>query len=236
MDGKYPIAETASLFADPARSAMLVALLDGRSLPASELALMAKVSAQGASMHLGKLLAGRLVTMTRFGRHRYYRLAGPDVATAIEAMGTLCNALRPIQPPADGSTAPIRIARTCYDHLAGKVAVQVCESLQERKLLAPMDDSFRLTARGEQWFEHLGIDLKSLRANRKRPLVRKCLDWTERRFHVAGTLGAALLDLFRSQEWIQREIGSRVVTITGNGKTALRTHFGIVVPDMPNDQ
>jgi DNA-binding transcriptional ArsR family regulator len=236
MDGKYPIAETASLFADPTRSAMLVALLDGCSLPASELALMAKVSAQAASMHLGKLLAGRLVTMTRFGRHRYYKLAGPDVATAIEAMGTLCNALRPIQAPADGSTAPIRIARTCYDHLAGKVAVQVCESLQERKLLASADDTFRLTARGERWLQDLGIDLNSLRANRKRPLVRKCLDWTERKFHVAGMAGAALLDLFRRREWIKREAGSRIVTITGNGKTALKTHFGIVVPEMSKGQ
>jgi DNA-binding transcriptional ArsR family regulator len=236
MDGKYPIAETASLFADPARSAMLVALLDGRSLPASELALQANVSAQAASMHLGKLLAGRLVTMTRSGRHRYYRLAGPDVATAIEAMGTLCNALRPIQAPADGSIAPIRIARTCYDHLAGKVAVQVCESLQERKLLAPIDDTFRLTPRGERWFQDLGIELNNLRANRKRPLVRKCLDWTERKFHVAGTVGAALLDLFRRREWIKRELGSRVVTITESGQTALRTHFGIALLDMPNSR
>jgi DNA-binding transcriptional ArsR family regulator len=236
MDGKYPIAETASLFADPARSAMLVALLDGRSLPASELALMAKVSAQAASMHLAKLLAGRLVTMTRFGRHRYYRLAGPDVATAIEAMGALCNALRPIQTPADGSIAPMRLARTCYDHLAGKVAVQVCESLQERKLLALVDDTLCLTARGERWIRDLEIDLDSLRANRKRPLVRKCLDWTERKFHVAGTVGAALLDLFRRREWIKPEVGSRVVTITESGKTALRTHFGIVVADMPGNQ
>jgi DNA-binding transcriptional ArsR family regulator len=229
MEGKYPIAETASLFADPARTAMLVALLDGQSLPASELALRARVSAQAASMHLGKLLAGRLVTMNRFGRHRYYRLAGPDVAAAIEAMGTLCNAIRPIQAPADGSTVPIRIARTCYDHLAGKVAVQVCESLQERKLLVPVDDTFRLTARGERWFKEFGIDLNSLRANRKRPLVRKCLDWTERKFHVAGTTGAALLDLFRKREWIRREAGSRVVTITGNGKVSFQRHFGIIV-------
>jgi DNA-binding transcriptional ArsR family regulator len=173
MEGKYPIAETASLFAEPARVAILVALLDGRSLPASELAFRASVSAQAASMHLGKLLGGRLVTMSRFGRHRYYRLAGPDVAAALEAMGTLCNALRPLQPPADGSIVPIRMARTCYDHLAGKVGVQICESLQERKLLATVDDSFRVTARGERWFEELGIDLNSLRANRKRPLVRK---------------------------------------------------------------
>lgn len=229
MDGKYPIAETASLFADPARTAMLVALLDGQSLPASELALRARVSAQAASMHLGKLLAGRLVTMNRFGRHRYYRLAGPDVAAAIEAMGTLCNAIRPIQAPADGSTVPIRIARTCYDHLAGKVAVQVCESLQERKLLMPVDDTFQLTARGERWFKEFGIDLNSLRANRKQPLVRKCLDWTERKFHVAGTTGAALLDLFRKRDWIKREAGSRVVTITGNGKVAFQRHFGIMV-------
>jgi len=231
MEGKYPIAETASLFADPARVAILVALLDGRSLPASELAFRARVSAQAASLHLGKLLGGRLVTMSRFGRHRYYSLAGPDVAAALEAMGTLCNALRPLPPPADGSIVPIRMARTCYDHLAGKVAVQICESLQERKLLAPVDDSVRVTPRGERWFEDLGIDLNSLRANRKRPLVRKCLDWTERKFHVAGTAGAALLDLFRKREWIKQEVGSRVVTITGNGRMAFKMHFGIMVKE-----
>src|SRR5260370_5732455 len=122
MEGKYPSAETASLSADPARTAMLVALLDGQSLPASELALRARVSAQAASMHLAKLLAGRLVTMTRFGRHRYYRLAGPDVAAAIEAIGTLCNAVRPLQAPADGFPVPIRIFLTMYEHLAGKGA------------------------------------------------------------------------------------------------------------------
>jgi DNA-binding transcriptional ArsR family regulator len=231
MEGKYPIAETASLFAEPARVAILVALLDGRSLPASELAFRASVSAQAASMHLGKLLGGRLVTMSRFGRHRYYRLAGPDVAAALEAMGTLCNALRPLQPPADGSIVPIRMARTCYDHLAGKVGVQICESLQERKLLATVDDSFRVTARGERWFEELRIDLNSLRAHRKRPLVRKCLDWTERKFHVAGTAGAALLDLFRKREWIKQEVGSRVIRITENGRMAFKTHFGIMVKE-----
>src|SRR5260221_865989 len=110
MDGKYPIAETASLFADPARVAILVALLDGRSLPASELAFRARVSAQAASMHLGKLLGGRLVTMSRLGRHRYYSLAGPDVAAAPEATGTLCNSLRPRQPPPDVSIVTVRLS------------------------------------------------------------------------------------------------------------------------------
>src|SRR5258708_16314886 len=116
MEDKYQIPEPACLFADPARTAMLVALLDGQSLPASELALRARVSAQAASMHLAKLLAGRLVTMTRFGRHRYYRLAGPDVAAAIVAMGTFFNALRPIQPPPACSTLPIPIPLTSLLH------------------------------------------------------------------------------------------------------------------------
>ncbi len=229
MDGKYPIATTAALFADSARAAMLIALLDGRNLPASELALTAKVSAQAASMHLAKLLAGRLVAMTRFGRHRYYRLAGPEVATALEAMGALVNVLRPIQAPPDDAIQPIRVARTCYDHLAGKVAIQVCESLLARQLLAMRDDTFFLTARGERWLEKLGIDLAPLRANHKRSLVRKCLDWTERKFHVAGTVGAALLDLFRKRKWINQEVGSRIVTITRDGRAAFQTHFGIVI-------
>jgi DNA-binding transcriptional ArsR family regulator len=229
MDGKYPIAETAGLLADPARAAMLVALLDGRSLPASELALIARVSAQAASMHLAKLLAGRLVTMTRFGRHRYYRVANSAVANVVEAMGALCNTLRPVRAPVGGSIQPIRIARTCYDHLAGRVATQICESLQEKRVLESVDDVFRLTIRGERWLQDLGIDLNSVRANRKRPLVRKCLDWTERKFHVAGTVGAALLELFRKRKWIRREAGSRIVTITPGGRAAFKAHFGIVI-------
>src|SRR5260370_12729947 len=126
MEGKYPIAETASLFADPARTAMLIALLDGQSFPASELALRARVSAQAASMHLAKLLAGRLVTMTRFGRHRYYRLAGPDVAATSKALGTLYNAFRTLPAPTHGSTVAIRVVRHCIDHLSRQHSWVVC--------------------------------------------------------------------------------------------------------------
>jgi DNA-binding transcriptional ArsR family regulator len=225
--GKYPIAETAALFAEPVRAAILVALLDGRSLPASELALIARASPQVASMHLAKLLAGRLVVMTRFGRHRYYKLADAQVARAVEAMGALCQTLRPTQTAPNSAIPPLRIARSCYDHLAGKVAIQICDSLLNRRILLSAEDTFQLTRRGEHWLQDLGIDPDYLRRNRKRPLIRKCLDWTERKFHLAGSLGAALLDHFFTQKLVKREHGSRILRITDAGSEFLKQELGI---------
>jgi DNA-binding transcriptional ArsR family regulator len=227
MEGKYPIAYISALLADPARVAMIMTLLDGTSRPASELAAAAKVSLPGASMHLAKLSAGRLLKMTRFGRHRYYCLAGPEVAAAIEALGTLSCFVRPTKLPLDAALPPMRIARTCYDHLAGELAVSVCEALQSRGCLDR--NTFALNQAGEVFLSDLGIDFGPLKANRKRPLVRKCLDWTERRFHIAGTLGAALLVLFRQRSWLKRQPDSRLVTITDEGKQAFRDIFEVQI-------
>jgi DNA-binding transcriptional ArsR family regulator len=227
MEGKHPIAYISALLADPARVAMIMTLLDGTSRPASELAAAAKVSLPGASMHLAKLSAGRLLKMTRFGRHRYYCLAGPEVAAAIEALGTLSCFVRPTKLPPDAALPPMRIARTCYDHLAGELAVSVCEALQSRGCLDR--NTFALNQAGEVFLSDLGIDFGPLKANRKRPLVRKCLDWTERRFHIAGTLGAALLVLFRQRSWLKRQPDSRLVTITDQGKQAFRDIFEVQI-------
>jgi DNA-binding transcriptional ArsR family regulator len=227
MEGKYSIAHISALLAEPARVAMLVTLLDGTSRPASELAAAAKVSLPGASMHLAKLSEGRLLQMTRFGRHRYYRLAGPEVAAAVEAMGTLSSFVRPTKLAPDAGMPPMRIARTCYDHLAGELAVSVCEALQSRGCLDR--STFMLNEVGEVFLSDLGIDFGPLKANRKRPLVRKCLDWTERRFHIAGSLGAALLGLFRQRSWLKRQPGSRLVTITNEGKRAFRDIFEVQI-------
>ncbi len=225
MEGKYPIAHISSLLADPTRVAILVTLLDGTSRPASELAAVANVTLPSASMHLAKLSEGRLIKVTRFGRHRYYRLAGPEVAAAVEAVGMLANFVRPTKLAPDTPVPPLRIARTCYDHLAGEVSVGVCEALQSRKFLDK--NSFALNEAGENFLSDLGIDFGPMKANRKRPLVRKCLDWTERRFHLAGSLGGALLDLFRRRGWLKRHPGSRLVTITAEGKQALQDIFGV---------
>jgi DNA-binding transcriptional ArsR family regulator len=227
MEGKYPIAHISALLADPARVAIIVTLLDGTSRPASELAAAARVSLPGASMHLAKLFEGRLLKMTRFGRHRYYRLAGPEVAAAVEALGTLSNFVRPTRLAPDAPMPPMRIARTCYDHLAGELAVSVCEALQSRGCLDK--DTFALNQVGEVFLSDLGIDFGPLKANRKRPLVRKCLDWTERKFHLAGSLGTALLGLFRQRSWVKRQPGSRLVTITKEGKQAFRDIFEIQI-------
>jgi DNA-binding transcriptional ArsR family regulator len=225
VEGKFPIAHLSGLLADPARVAILVTLLDGTSHPASELAAAANVTLPSASMHLAKLSEGRLTQVTRFGRHRYYRLAGPEVAAAIEALGTLANFVRPTRRAPDAPIPPLRIARTCYDHLAGELSVGICEALQSRKFLDK--NTFMLNEAGEIFLSDLGLDFGAMKANRKRPLVRKCLDWTERKYHLAGSVGAALLDLFRRRSWLKRQPGSRLVKITEEGRHAFQEIFGV---------
>src|ERR1700761_1301502 len=196
MKQKHAISSLEYLLADPGRSAMLLALLEGRALPAGELARAATVSAQSASAHLAKLSKGGLITMQRDGRCRYYKLAGPRVANALEALGAISTvhpAAKYIRSRADES---MLLARSCYDHLAGRVGVALTETMQKQRILVVEGErDYRVTARGEEWLAELGIAVEGLRQS-KRNLARRCLDWTERRPHVGGALGAALLQQF----------------------------------------
>jgi len=203
MDAKFSLASTAALIADPGRAAMLTSLLDGRALAAGELARAANVSAQSASMHLSQLLAGGLVKVARDGRHRYYQIASPEVAHAVEALGVIAS---PRERKPFGEGDPICYARTCYDHLAGAMAVSLAESLQRRYLVACADSDreFDVTATDEGFFRRWRIDVSELRS-KKRSFARRCLDRTERRDHVAGALGAAICQRFLERRWIARE-------------------------------
>ncbi|MEI9412131.1 winged helix-turn-helix domain-containing protein [Mesorhizobium salmacidum] len=216
------IARIASLVGDPARANMLNALMGGTALTASELALEAGVSLPTASSHLSKLMEGGLLTLASQGRHRYYGLAGPQVAGMIEAITGVAEAVGPkrVRPgPRDGA---MRVARVCYDHLAGEQAVAMLDRLVEKNILVRDDKEIRLGPSAASHFAAIGIDVYT---KPRRPVCRACLDWSVRRSHLAGTLGAAILDKILAEKWARREKDSRAVIFSPPGKQAFERVF-----------
>src|SRR3954470_18220168 len=201
----WPMHVAAAMLADPSRAAMVLALMDGRSRSAKKLALDAGVTAQTASLHLRKLVDAKLLVRKAEGRNKYFRLAGSEVAQAVEALGEI--SIRPVPAAA----RELRFARCCYDHLAGRLGVAVTE-----RLLRPGNTALR----------DLGIDLVEL-GNSRRPLFRCCTDWTERRPHIAGTLGAALLRRYKGERWLVTVDDSRKLLLTPSGKSAFSRLFGL---------
>jgi DNA-binding transcriptional ArsR family regulator len=225
IDGPY-IAEAAALIGDPARANILAALLDGRALTATELGLAAGVAPSTASGHLAKLLDGRLVSVTSSGRHRYYRLASPAVARVLESLTTLALEGPPRHRPPSRCGEAMARARTCYDHLAGKLGVALADSLAERRHVLLGEEGGIVTKSGRDFLVELGIELPGGNGSR-RALCRSCLDWSERRWHVAGALGAALATRCFELGWIARQRDSRAVTITPAGEQAFDRQFGV---------
>lgn len=219
------ISAPAALMGDPTRAAFLTALADGTTLPASELAQRAGVGASTASIQLAKLVDGGLLEVERTGRHRYYRLADPTVAAAIESLAVLAphRAASSLKQARVGSE--LQAARTCYDHLAGALGVALLEGLQRQRLLTP---KLEVTPRGTDRFAKLGIEIQEL-ARGRRPLTRACLDWTERRHHLAGALGAALATSFLERGWIERRAGSRAVRLTESGRRGIARELAVRV-------
>ena len=219
------MAMIASLVGDPARSNMLTALMSGRALTATELAQEAGITPQTASSHLAKLEAGHLVVPEKQGRHRYFRLSGPDVATVLEGLMGLAARAGHLRVRTGPSDPGLRRARVCYDHLAGDLGVRMLDSMTEKGLLRAQKDSVALTSQGERFVADLGIDLSALGGSR-RPLCKTCLDWSVRRSHLAGSLGAAILSRFYELNWAKREKGNRVVTFSPKGATRFNALFG----------
>jgi DNA-binding transcriptional ArsR family regulator len=241
------VAPIAALFADPSRARMITALSDGRALPASVLATESGVTASTASGHLARLVRAGVLAVEPSGRHRYYRLAGPDVAAAVEALAAIAP-----QPPVTSlrestRAAAVRTARTCYDHLAGRYGVSLLEALIDRGALARSDGGlgttrrsdariaapdrrhpFRLGPAAEPVFTRLDVDLAALlaRPSSARPLLRFCVDWSEQRYHLAGALGAAVLDRAEVSGWVRRRPAGRAVDVTDRGRAIVHDVLG----------
>lgn len=240
----------AALIGDPMRARILWTLFGGRTYSATELAACVDTSPQNLSMHLAKLIKADLLSVEVLGRHRYYSFSRPEVAYAVESLAGLL----PQRPDAsEKEDPPIRVCRTCYDHLAGRVGVQLTESLVRQGLIRPDHENgdgrtrgpaisaakgnpdrsggmtghaFLVTPKGTRFFATMGIDCDALR-HQRRGLARACLDWTERRPHLAGSLGAAFLQLMLDRHWLRQMEGTRAVQVTPKGRKAMNEVFGI---------
>ena len=227
MHTAHPIATIGELLGDPARAEMLVALLDGRTLTAGELAFAANVSAQSASGHLAKLVEGGLLTMRSSGRHRYFSLAAREVAYAVEALGAIATTRPAIDTIRPRANAAMYVARTCYDHLAGRIAVGLARRMEEEGAIRMVGDhDYEVGPHGSEYFAKLGIEVDRLRGLR-RFFARQCLDWTERRPHVAGALGAAIYERLVAAGWMVPRRDTRAVRITHQGARELWKRFGV---------
>ncbi len=244
MKGDADIASIGALVADPGRAKILLALGDGRALPASVLADEAGVAVSTASAHLGKLVTGGLLRVERHGRHRYFRIAGPQVGELIEALARV-SPPAPVRSLKQGSKAQaVRFARTCYDHLAGMLGTHLMEAMLDQELLTGGDGVFdpdaaredrlatpgidldyRLTPSGVRELKAFGIDFDSL--PNRRPLIRYCVDWSEQRHHLAGSLGAALTTRMIDLGWVRKADRSRAVHVSDEGFDGLRELFGV---------
>lgn len=216
------IAMIGALLGDPARANILVALLGGQPLTAGELAREAGVSPQTASGHLGRLSDGGLLAVAKQGRHRYYSLTNPEVAALLEQVLGLAASVGATRTRPGPRDLALRQARVCYDHLAGERAVDLFERLHALGALSGEAEDLVLTARGSELLSQFGVELD---ARSRRPICRACFDWSERRPHLAGQAGAALLERLTVLGWVRRSPGSRVVSVTPTGATALDRLF-----------
>jgi DNA-binding transcriptional ArsR family regulator len=218
----------AAAIGEPARARMLYCLLDGRARTSTELAAVADVTPSTASVHLQRLRARRLVRVAAQGKHRYYSLGGDAVATALEALNVLAGAAA-FEP---STLHPLRFARTCYDHIAGALGVSLHDRLRALRWLSGPGSSreaYELTSGGTGGFRALGVDLAAAYALRRR-FAFPCLDWSERRFHLGGALGAALLEIALTKRWVSRDLDSRALTVTAFGRREIQARFGLLIP------
>ena len=218
----------ALLIGEPARAAMLWKLLDGRTHTATDLAIAADLSAQNASMHLAKLVKAGLLSVAKRGRLRYYQFANPNAAYVIESIANLMPADNLMPPDDISDSSRIKYCRTCYDHLAGKVGVAITDKLLSRRIIEGNNEGFMISSSGIKWFDRLDISITELKRD-QRVLARPCLDWSEKRPHLAGAVGAALADRLFDLKWLQRARHSRIVSITPVGQKKIYELLGLVV-------
>lgn len=225
MEIENRLPQIASLIGDKTRSLLLWSLLDGKAYTATELAIAANTSRQSTSNHLSKLIEAKLITVEKQGRHRYFQLANEQIAQVIESMASLIP-YQEIEIVRSGKAQKLAFARTCYDHLAGTLSIQIVNSLVEQKIIHWNKNHFVVNNFGRLWFKELGIDIDYLKG-KKRSFANKCLDWTERKHHIGGALGAAILEKFLEKDWIRKKRNTREVVITTLGEKILSEKFGI---------
>lgn len=218
----------AALIGEKSRAIMLWNLLDGRAYTATELAACADISLQATSNHLSKLLKAKILTVEKQGRHKYYQFANDNIALIIENIANLLPFDSPCHQEENLLPQGIKYARTCYDHLAGKVGVQITTALLDQRLLQYNNDSFVITKNGENWFQNIGINIEHL-YSMKRKTAFPCLDWSERKHHLGGALGATLLKTMLTNDWLRRISESREVIITPKGKQELSKRLKLTV-------
>jgi DNA-binding transcriptional ArsR family regulator len=219
----------AAAIGEPARARMLYCLVDGQARTSTDLSVVAEVSPSTASVHLRRLAAVRLVKVSNEGKHRFYRLASADVASALEALSVLAGGSR--DHAASSAPSRLRAARTCYDHIAGILGTSLHDRFRSMGWLADADageDAYDLTAKGVKAFESLGVDLESTRKLRRR-FAGPCLDWSERRPHIGGALGAALLSVAMKRKWVVKDLDSRALEITKTGRREMLNSFGLQI-------
>lgn len=210
----------AGLIGEKSRAIMLWNLLDGRAYTATELAMCADISKQACSNHLSKLVEGNLLTIENQGRHKYYRFANDRVAHAVENIAYLLPDLNHFEKLSPKSTEGIKYARTCYDHIAGSLGVKIAGGMLKKEIIREKDKKYIVTAEGASWLESFGINLPALQ-HMKRKLAYPCLDWSERKHHIAGALGAAILNAFLDRDWIRQKTNTRELLITPLGMMKL---------------
>jgi DNA-binding transcriptional ArsR family regulator len=224
MDAEPNVALIASLLADPTRARFVTVLMNGRAVTAKELAYGAGVTPQTASAHLAKLLSAGMLSVVAQGRHRYYRLQGPAVAAMVESIMEVAPAAPKGRSVGDKKLDEIRFARTCYDHLAGRLGVAVAQALVDRKVVRAVANDFLLSRKGRAFLLDLGVDIdKAERA--RRVFSRQCLDWSERRAHIGGALGAAIADRLLRLGWLEKRSGGRALRVTTAGRRGLVKTF-----------
>jgi DNA-binding transcriptional ArsR family regulator len=227
MNLTHPIASVAELLGEPARCAMLIALLSGKDLTAGDLARAGGTSPQSASAHLSKLVDGGLLQARSEGRNRYYRISRPEVVHALEALGAISTHPFPSSLVRTHGDTELCRARSCYDHLAGQLGVAITKKLEDLKVIRPAPDrDYAIGSSGLKWFAALNIDAAALQGGR-RMFARRCLDWTERKPHLAGALGAAFFDRMLASGWLARRRGTRALRVTEHGVWELKKHLGV---------
>jgi len=214
------VSSIAAAIGEPARARMLYSLMDGHARTSTELAIVAGVSPSTASVHLHRLKSERLLKVLIQGKHRYYSLEGPNVASVLESLTVLAGPRKRFVP---NTPNRLRAARTCYDHMAGTLGVSLHDRFHALRWLS---DSYDLTPKGTQAFESLGIDIAETRALRRR-FAYECLDWSERRPHIGGALGAALLKVALNRKWVTQDLDSRALSVTSDGRREMQARFGV---------